>query len=266
MRLSKKIKQSFLNQKKFQRKTGPKTVGDELYFSHEGRCPICENTVTFSSKSDWFRDHLICSACGSIPRERALIHTLNTFFPKFKEKRIHESSPGGRGASIKLKDEVEKYSSSHFFSHVAPGSIDAASGLRSENLENLTFEDESFDFLITQDVMEHVFEPKKAFNEIARVLKPGGSHVFTVPLINKSDPTECWASKSKDNEIIFHHKPEYHGNPIDSSGSLVTMHWGYDIASYIMKAANTPTTIVFIDNIDIGVRAEFIEVIISYKF
>ena len=54
-------------------------------------------------------------------------------------------------------------------------------GQRSENLEALTFPDESFDLIIPQDVFEHVLRPAKAFAEIARTLKPGGVHVYTVP-------------------------------------------------------------------------------------
>jgi 2-polyprenyl-3-methyl-5-hydroxy-6-metoxy-1,4-benzoquinol methylase len=36
--------------------------------------------------------------------------------------------------------------------------------------------------VITQDVMEHVFDPHHAFKEIARTLKPGGLHIFTTPI------------------------------------------------------------------------------------
>ena len=51
--------------------------------------------------------------------------------------------------------------------------------IRCENLENLTFSDNTFDIFITQDVFEHIFDPITASKEIMRVLKPGGSHVFT---------------------------------------------------------------------------------------
>lgn len=234
-------------------------------FSHEGTCPICEKPTTFSSKYDWFRDHLLCSSCGSIPRERALIQVIKNYYPNFRNLIVHESSPSARGASVKLKNEVGNYSSSFFYSGVPLGSTHPQSGVRCEDLENLTFENDSIDLLITQDVMEHVFNPEKAFKEIARVLKPGGAHIFTVPIINKANPTEVWASIDNDGKITHLHEPEYHGNPINHEGALVTMHWGYDIASFIMKHANTPTTIVMIDNIDLGIRAEFIEVLVSFK-
>ena len=137
--------------------------------------------------------------------------------------------------------------------------------IRCEDLENLTFQDEAFDLFVTQDVMEHIFNPAKAFSEIARVLKPGGAHIFTTPLINKHNPSERWASRGTGNEIIYQHTPEYHGNPVDNSGSLVTMHWGYDITEDILAASGLHSTIIMMDNPDLGIRAEYIEVIVSRK-
>ena len=234
-------------------------------FIHDGYCPICEAAASFHSKEIWFRDHLLCSGCGSIPRERALFKIISDYFPNFRSLDIHESSPGGRGASIKLNSECKHYSASHFYETITPGQTNHESGYRCENIERLTFDDNSFDIFITQDVMEHIFDPEQAFKEIARVLKPGGAHVFTVPLVNKSQKSEVFASKSKNDEIIFHHPPEYHGNPIDDKGSLVTRHWGYDIAAFITEKAKTPTVIFTIDNIDLGIRAEYIDVIVSWK-
>lgn len=76
-----------------------------MLFKHYGYCPICEKPSIFSSKEQWFRDHLFCSICGSIPRERALMKVITDFYPKWRELEIHETSPAGRGASIKLRDE-----------------------------------------------------------------------------------------------------------------------------------------------------------------
>lgn len=235
------------------------------YLKIEGFCPICERSVKFRSKCEWLRDHFLCSHCGSIPRERALMQTIKTYYSNYHELEIHESSPGGRGASIKLKKECHSYSTSHYYNDLPLGQYHPIHGHRCEDLENLTFADEEFDLFITQDVMEHIFDPEKAFNEIARVLKPAGAHIFTVPLINKNNKSERWASRSDDGELIFHHEPEYHGNPIDTEGSLVTMHWGYDIAEFIMLSSGMHSTIIMIDNLNLGIRAEYIEVIVSRK-
>jgi len=235
-------------------------------FQHYGWCPLCEKEVTFSSEQKWFRDHLLCSSCGSIPRERALMHIIKMYYPNYRELTIHESSPGNRGTSPKLRNECPNYSGSHFYSDMKIGEYHPVQKYQNQNLEKLTFDDESFDLFITQDVMEHIFNPEKAFREIARVLKPGGAHIFTVPIINKGKQSECWASLDDNGKIVHHHEPEYHGNPIDKKGSLVTMHWGYDLTDFIQQKAQTPTTIVMIDNIDMGIRAEYIEVLISKKY
>jgi hypothetical protein len=66
-------------------------------------------------------------------------------------------------------------------------------------------------------------------------------------------------------EIIYHREPEYHGNPVDAKGALVTMHWGYDIANFIIEVAKTPTVIFQIDDLDKGIRAEYIDVVVSTK-
>jgi hypothetical protein len=138
----------------------------ELVYTGSGFCSICEREVVFSAESTWFRDYLLCSGCGSIPRERALMRTITECFPNFRELAIHESSPVNRGASEKLRQECPGYSASHYFKQVPYGQADSHSGYRCESLESLTFEDNSFDLFITQDVMEHIFNPDLAFREI----------------------------------------------------------------------------------------------------
>lgn len=55
---------------------------------------------------------------------------------------------------------------------------------RVENALDLNFEDNSFDLLISVDVMEHVGEPERMTSEIGRVLKHGGLALITFPQIN----------------------------------------------------------------------------------
>ena len=45
----------------------------------------------------------------------------------------------------------------------------------------LPFEDNSFDYHLSFEVLEHINEPEKYFSEAARVLKSGGRAVFSVP-------------------------------------------------------------------------------------
>jgi ubiquinone/menaquinone biosynthesis C-methylase UbiE len=45
----------------------------------------------------------------------------------------------------------------------------------------IPFDDESFDFVMATDVIEHVDDDSLALREIARILKPGGAVLITVP-------------------------------------------------------------------------------------
>ncbi len=231
---------------------------------NQGYCYTCDREVTFSAHHEWLREYYTCSNCGSIPRERALMYCIEKYYPNWKQLQIHESSPSQRGASVKLQSNCKNYIGSHYFENFPVGKVHST-GWRNEDLENQTFPDESFDLVITQDVMEHLFDPARGFSEIARTLKPGGAHIFTVPILNKEKPSRVAAKKDKNGEITYFCKAEYHGNPINNKGSLVTMHWGYDICDFILKKSCLYTTIVYIDNLSLGIRAEYIEVLVSRK-
>ncbi len=52
-----------------------------------------------------------------------------------------------------------------------------------QDIEALTFDDASFDFIICLEVLEHVRNPRQAVAEIHRVLRPGGRVVVTTPFL-----------------------------------------------------------------------------------
>ncbi len=182
---------------------------------------------------------------------------------KLERLSIHESSPAKRGASIKFRNQCEKYLATQYFPSQPVGQN--VNGYRNENLEKQTFTNESFDIVVAQDVMEHVYDPERAFSEIARTLNKGGAHIFTVPLVNKHKKTEVWAREGDNGEPVFLKNSEYHGNPIDPKGTPFTMHWGFDIVDFIKEKSSLETIIEYIDDLSYGVRAEYIEVLISLK-
>lgn len=64
---------------------------------------------------------------------------------------------------------------------------------------------------------------------------------------------------------ILNLSPKYHGNPISDEGSLVTMDWGYDITKYIFDSCGLFTEVVYIDSIELGIRAKLNRVLITRK-
>lgn len=228
-----------------------------------GTCPVCKRETTFRSEHEWLRDHFVCVSCRSIPRERALMAVIESRYPHWRNLIIHESSPIARGASQRLESECSNYIPTQFFPDILPGSIHK--NQRCENLENMTFADESIDLHITQDVLEHVFNYAAVFREIARTLRPGGAHIFTVPLLNKHTPSRRRAAQSVSGQIEYFCDPIYHGNPVDAAGSLVTIDWGFDIGQYIFETSGLYTDFIQIDDLSRGIRADYIEVLVSRK-
>jgi len=233
-------------------------------FENAGYCSCFDSDVKFKAQNSWYRDFYLCPICGSPPRERALMYSIEKFFPQWREMEIHESSPADRGASRRLQKEAKRYIASQFFPGIPSGQ--RHQGFRCENLEAMSFADSSIDLHITQDVFEHIFNPVASFREIARTLRPGGAHVFTVPLVNKNNPTrQCATMDAHGHVTHLVEKPEFHGNPVDANGSLVTWNWGYDITQCIFQACGLQTEMVYLDALELGIRAEYIEVLITRK-
>ncbi len=227
---------------------------------YQGHCPICDNATTYSSENDWLRDHLLCQHCGSIPRERAFAWCLTTFCPGWQGLVVHESSPADRTISARMRRECPAYIGSQFYPDVPPGQH--RNGYRSENLEALTFEDGSIDLHCHLDVLEHVNFPDRCFAEMERTLRIGGRMLFTTPIYEGKLKSERRALRGPG--IVEHFAPpEYHGNPIDDQGSLVTFHYGSDLADLILAwAPKCGVNMITLNDPHLGVLGKFREVFV----
>jgi len=228
--------------------------------SNLGWCPICERRTLFVETGPWLRDQYLCVRCRSIPRWRALIAVLSGQFPNWSDLTIHECSPGGP-SSDKLRRDGRNYSSSQFWPDVPRGALVGPDTC--QDLEALTFPDESFDLFITQDVLEHVFRPEIALSEIARVLRPGGAHVFTVP-VYRGRRTLVRAVATADG-VQHIEPPDYHENPVDPNGSLVVREWGDDFVDFVKDCTGLTTTAYALKDRHRGLDAEFLEIFVTRK-
>jgi SAM-dependent methyltransferase len=235
------------------------------YLEIDGFCPICQCEAHFSAHNSWLRDSFVCAGCGSIPRERAIFAVIEMLHPNWRDLEIHETSPTIRAASLKLKTECPGYSYSYYDEQMALGSVRPQGGYRCENVEAMTFRDESFDLFLSQDVFEHIFHPDRAIKEIERVLKSAGTYIMTVPIVMKSRESQRRAEIDERGNVVYIREAQYHGNPIDKSGALVTIDWGYDILSYLNHHSNLECVMIHIDDLSRGIRAEFIEVVLCRK-
>lgn len=237
----------------------------EVIRETKGYCSCCERKTIFITKNYWLRDYYRCIFCGSIPRQRAIVKVLNDEVPDWRLCSIHESSPSGSTFSF-FKEQCSQYSYSYWYEDKNNGE-QLEKNASNQNLEEMTFIEESFDVFITQDVLEHVNDPKKALKEIARTLKPGGKHIFTVPIyvFQKSRPRIRMYNKKR--KMIL--PAIYHGNPISEDGSLVTFDWGYDILEIIDSITEMKSKIISFpqckENFEYGLKADFLYVVVSEK-
>ncbi|WP_399220103.1 class I SAM-dependent methyltransferase [Synechococcus sp. L2F] len=234
-----------------------------------GSCPICGDSSGFIITESYYRNTTKCISCGSSPRHRALFLEITTALPDWQNKSIHECSPGWDIVSKRLASECSSYVASHYDKNQKPGSRVETSMpckiYQCEDIEQQTFQDCSFDAVIMQDVFEHIFDPIKAIREIERTLKPAGFLIMTVPLVMGYSTTRCRSSLDASGNLIHHLEPEFHGNPIDSSGSLVTVDWGYDICSFIADHTFLLSSISKRTDQSMGIIGSLCEVVLGYK-
>jgi len=215
----------------------------------------------FEVTHEWLRDGLLCSVCGSIPRARAISLVIDTVAPDWRRARVWEIAPSGPAAD-RLRTQCPNYVGSHFWPDLAPG--EERHGYLCQDVEAATFDDESFDLIVSQDVFEHVLDVSQGMREIARVLTAGGLHVFTLPQHRHQGLSRPRAERTESG-VVHLQPPEYHGNPIDDLGSLVSFDWGLDLENVIRDASGLATTTIRVESFEYGILGEFLEVFVSRK-
>jgi SAM-dependent methyltransferase len=231
----------------------------DLAYDASGWCPICEAAVRFTADNAWLRDHLLCGSCGSLPRERALSQVLTELLPRWRQLAVLESSPADRGISRKLRLQAPGYLGTQWRPDLPTGSLDEW-GYRVESLDALSLADETFDLVVTLDVMEHVNDPESCFVEIARVLRQGGWYLFTVPTDVGRMKSERVALYQDDGSVELYAEAEYHGNPISDAGSLVTWRWGRDLPELVRLWSGMDCWVTRWHDSSIGVLGEHTDV------
>ena len=171
------------------------------------------------------------------------------------------SRPQGGPLSRKLEKECARYLPTHFFPEATRGTI--YKGFRCEDLTAQTLANESLDIVVTSDVLEHVPDAAAALREILRTLRPGGSHIFTVPWFHSKQTLV--RAVIENGQLRHLEKPDYHGNPIDSSGALVFTEWGEEFPFKAAEWTGVPIVIHSLRDRRLGIDGEFREVFVQKK-
>ena len=225
----------------------PKTAAADG-FEFSGFCTVCNahrtmvTSLLYSCQTDGhgapipnWREHVACRSCRLQNRVRAAFHLFLQEFDPAPDSRIYITEQKTALYDLLASRFSHLTGSEYFGSRVPKGALH--DGVRNENFETLSFQSESFDFLLSFDVLEHVPHPDRAFAEAFRVLKPGGRLIFSVPSHLDRYPSTVRAELSSDGQIVHHLPPEYHGNPVDpEGGSLCFRHFGWDVMDMLREA------------------------------
>lgn len=222
-------------QERFERKlvagTGPWKVN--------AYCFVCRRptTLRMDEEHSWiengaralnWRERLICPTCGLNSRMRAALHLVSVALGTSGEARIYATEQMSSFFG-ELSRRFSDVTGSEFRGYAEAGGATDDNGLRHENVEQLSFPDHAFDLIISQDVLEHVAHPERAFREFRRVLRAGGTLLLSVPFDPRRRRTLRRAEIGVAGEVVHHLPPDYHFDPLDPAGCLVFSEFGWDI-------------------------------------
>ncbi|WP_379920502.1 class I SAM-dependent methyltransferase [Erythrobacter sp. R86502] len=199
------------------------------------------------------RDNFRCSNCRSMMRQRDLAQIIVDEFgdSTFLDLRRLVESGGMNHLAIyeagitgpiaaRLKN-LPGYVQSYFWEDARLGEI--RDGVYCQDLRALTFSDQSFDLMISMEVLEHVFDPLKVFSEIERVLKPNGVHIFTMPVVYPFPKVSSVRARLAYDGKVEHLLPPRYHIAGDGSKSLVVTDWGGDLFDLHRQAGLKLTSI-----------------------
>jgi SAM-dependent methyltransferase len=196
------------------------------------KCTVCGSLAFMKRIKENLRESCDCSACGATNRKRqialivcdAVRRTLGggvdsiRDLPKYPNLVIYNTETGG--ALSRELSRMKNYFSSEYFGE-GHKSGETVNGKMHQDLMALSFENESIDFVISSDVFEHIPYPYKAHEEIYRVLRPKGRHIFTVPFYKTRFLDESRTSIDAEGNITHTMPPLRHGDPVRPEGALV---------------------------------------------
>ena len=222
-----------------------------------GRCNVCGKATRFFYKEEsLWRESLNCEFCRTTSRYRSIacgilsaIEELTgicanslTQLPRISKKKLHVYDTQlpfyYNLCAYPLPDMLKEtgwidVELSQFEMKVPQGKV-FGKGVTNQNLECLTYENESFDIVITSDVMEHVRLDDRAHKEIYRVLKTGGIYIFTVPHNRSWEKTVVRVQVTDPDDSlkdVYLLDPEYHEdtNNNEGTGALSYRTYGLDL-------------------------------------
>lgn len=187
-----------------------------LNFGLKYQCPICESRFRdfypIGLELPVLRKYKVigagkrnagCWNCNSSDRERLVylyVKNLEEIKGQKKIKILHIAPERGVMAMLSQIKGLEYIGADKFTE-----GYNYPEGVVDVDITNIPYEDNSFDLVICNHVLEHIPDDKKAMAELYRVLKPKGKALLQVPFSTELDTTleDFTVTDPKDRERVF---------------------------------------------------------------
>lgn len=179
----------------------------------------------------------------------------------YGKQRENALSPGTlslerhRQMWLYLKNETDFFTQNYKVLHIAPEQEFLRKFKKMKNLEytsadlfspivdvkadilDLPFEDESFDVIFCNHVLEHIIDDKKAMSELYRVMKKGGWGILQVPMKNSLEKTyeDFTITDPKERQKHFGQYDHVRWYGMDYFERLISVGFSVDINFYSQK-------------------------------
>lgn len=146
-------------------------------------CPIADKEFVGFVK---LGRQMITPSNGALGRQRLVWHYLVHEIGLLKQKRriLHTAPEYAFYSILKKATHID-----YFTGDKMVEGYSNQPGIHHLDLTALNFKDHSFDLIISNHVLEHIIEDKKAMSEMYRVLDDNGMAIITVPINDQLEQT-----------------------------------------------------------------------------
>ena len=152
------------------------------------------------------REGHICQGCQMSKRVRMLLWSLKKVYASLRQLRVLHLNQTNH-LSAALAGAASLVETTYLPQRPMGEEIN---GLINLDLCQLTFPDNFFDLVIHSETLEHIYDYEQALREAERVLKPGGYHFYTVPVLHRR-VTRQRIGRGPSAEIVNKLPPSFHG-------------------------------------------------------
>lgn len=142
-------------------------------------CPICRYKGPFMdvNVATGLRKHAKCPCCGALERHRLQFLVIKKILNEISTTNL-------RMLHFAPEPFFQEYFSKRF-GRYETADLNMKGVDYNVDLQQLPFDDESYDFVFASHVLEHIPDDEKAISEIRRILRPNGIAVLPVPIVTE---------------------------------------------------------------------------------